>query len=233
MRLRKKSLAQRYRFADTVLLPAKSSVTQLTHGNDEYIKFDYSGVLSRLPRALMAAERDSGEFPDGKLVGTATHLVISKIDLSGPVTIETIEKTIKALLTDGEITPTVAGQIDAESILTFFETEQGRLIFDPANQVWREWPFTFALPASEWKNSSAVEDTIVTQGIIDLLIRTAQGLVVIDFKTDNVIAEQVQDRAELYRRQLELYSRAACAILKERPVGKWLYFLNPRVFVEV
>ncbi|MBN2592971.1 MAG: UvrD-helicase domain-containing protein, partial [Sedimentisphaerales bacterium] len=229
----KKSLAWRYRFADSALLPAKSSVTQLTHGNDEYMKFDYSGVLNRLPHALMATEADSDVFPDGRLVGTATHLVISKLDLSGPVTIETIEKTIEALLVNGEIAPTVAGQIDAESILTFFETVQGRLIFEPANKIWREWPFTFALPASEWENSSVAEDTIVVQGIIDLLICTAQGLVVIDFKTDKITEAQAEERAGLYRRQLELYSRAACAILKERPVCKWLYFLNPRVFVEV
>ena len=229
----KKSLAWRYRFADSALLPAKSSVTQLTHGNDEYMKYDYSGVFSRLPQALVAAEADSDEFPDGRLIGTATHLVISKLDFSGSITIEAIEKTIEKLLVNGEIALSVAEQVDAESILTFFQTEQGRLIFDPANQVWREWPFTYALPASEWENSSGAEDTIVVQGIIDLLIRTAQGLVVIDFKTDKVTEAEAEEHRGLYCRQLELYGRAACAILKERPVGKWLYFLNPRVFVEV
>ena len=117
--------------------------------------------------------------------------------------------------------------------MTFFETEQGRLILNPANAVWREWPFTFALPASRWESSSVVEDTIIVQGIIDLLVRTDQGLVVIDFKIDKITAEQAGERAELYRRQLELYSKAACAILKEKPVGRWLYFLTPRIFVEV
>jgi ATP-dependent helicase/nuclease subunit A len=153
--------------------------------------------------------------------------------LAGPVTRDSIEKTLEKLLADGVIVPAVAGQINAESILTFFETEQGRLIFEPANKFWREWPFTFALPASEWENSSVAEDTIVVQGIIDLLIRTAQGLVVIDFKTDKITAEQAEERAGLYRRQLELYSRAACAILKAESAGRWLYFLTPRVFVEV
>jgi ATP-dependent helicase/nuclease subunit A len=197
------------------------------------MKYDYSGVLNRLPRALTMTEAGSGEFSDGRLVGTATHLVISKLDLSGPVTVETIEKTIETLLADGEIAPTIAGQVNTESILTFFETEQGRLIFDPANKIWREWPFTFALPTSEWENSSVAKDTIVVQGIIDLLIRTTQGLVVIDFKTDKINEAQAEERAGLYQRQLELYSRAACAILKEKSVGRWLYFLNPRVFVEV
>jgi ATP-dependent helicase/nuclease subunit A len=229
----KKSLGWRYRFADAALLPAKSSVTQLTHGNDEYMKFDYSGALDRRPSALMTAGPDSAVPIDGRLVGTATHLVISELDLSGPITIEAIEKTIEKLLVNGEIAPAVVEQIDAESILTFFDAGQGRLTLDPANTVWREWPFTFAMPASEWKNSHVSEDTIVVQGIIDLLVRTAHGLVVIDFKTDKITAGQAEERAGLYRRQLELYNRAACAILKDKPAGRWLYFLNPRVFVEV
>jgi ATP-dependent helicase/nuclease subunit A len=216
-----------------VLLPAKSSVTQLTHGNDEYMTFDYSKALDRLPRALMTATPDSGEPLDGRLIGTATHLVISKLDLDGPVTIKAVDETIKKLLADGAIAGAVAEQIDAESILAFFETEQGSLIFNTGNKYWREWPFTFAMPASEWDNLSAAEDTIVVQGIIDLLIRTVQGLVIIDFKTDKITAGQAQEHAELYCRQLELYSKAACAILKDNPVGKWLYFLAPRIFVEV
>ena len=229
----KSSITWQYQFADSALLQAKSSVTQLTHGSDEYMKFDYSGALERQPRVLITTRPDSDGPHDGRLVGTATHLVISQLNLAGPVTRDSIEKTIEKLLADGAIVPTVAGQIDAESIMTFFETEQGGLIFDPENKFWREWPFTFALPASEWESSSVAEDTIVVQGIIDLLIRTAQGLVVIDFKTDKITTEQAEERVGLYRRQLELYSRAASAILKVKPADRWLYFLTPRVFVEV
>jgi len=229
----KKSLFWRYPFADATLLPAKNSVTQLTHSNDEYVKFDYSRALDRWPRALLTAEADSDKLPDGRLIGTATHLVISQLDLGGPVNRESVEKTIEKLLSDKAIIPSVAERIDAESILAFFENERSGIIFDPCNTVWREWPFTFALPAWELENSSVTEDMIVVQGIIDMLVRTAQGLVVIDFKTDKIPAEQAEQRAELYRRQLGLYSRAACAILNDRPAGRWLYFMTPRVFVEV
>jgi len=227
----KESLAWRYRFGDAPFLPAKNSVTQLTHGNDEYVKLDYSRALDRRPRALTLVEAESGKSLDARLIGTATHLVISQLDLAGPINRETIEKTIEKLSADGAILPIVAGQIDTESIMAFFETEQGRLTLDPANTIRREWPFTFAFPASG--DSSAAEDTIVVQGIIDLLVRTTQGLVVIDFKTDKITTGQAEERAELYRRQLELYSRAACAILKDKSVGRWLYFLTPRVSIEV
>jgi ATP-dependent exoDNAse (exonuclease V) beta subunit len=60
-----------------------------------------------------------------------------------------------------------------------------------------------------------------------MLIQTPKGLVVVDFKTDNITAKQVTERVELYREQLELYGRAASTILKTKLLGKWLYFLTP------
>jgi ATP-dependent exoDNAse (exonuclease V) beta subunit len=100
----------------------------------------------------------------------------------------------------------------------------------------REWPFTFSLPAADYPGlqieSQAVDESIVVQGIIDMLIRTADGLQVVDFKTDNVTASEVPGRAELYRPQLDLYARAAAAILDAPVMGKSLYFLRPQEIVQ-
>jgi ATP-dependent helicase/nuclease subunit A len=232
----KNSLAWRYRFGDVPLLPAKQSVTQLTHREDEYVKIDYSRVLERRPKAILSA--DSTELLDGRLIGTVTHLVISRLDLGRPVTEEVIEETKEKLLTDGAVTELVAEHINTDSIITFFEGELGRTALDTENKVWREWPFTFALPASELSTSSderrvTSDEIVIVQGIIDMLIQTSQGLVVIDFKTDDVTAKEIAERAELYRGQLELYGRAAEAILKTKIIGKWLYFLKPGCAVEV
>ncbi len=236
----KRSLAWAYPFTPSPLLPAKSSVTQLTHNNDEFIRRDYARSLERRPGALSRTEPQACEPLDARLIGTATHLVISELSLARGATGEAIAETVSRLLADGAISAPVAERVDAASILSFFQSEQGRLALDPSNAVWREWPFTFALPADQWRDSALAEngqdqtrDTIVVQGIIDMLIRTPRGLVVIDFKTDRVTGEQVTQRAEFYRRQLELYSEAACAILKAEAAGRWLYFLSPRVFVEV
>jgi ATP-dependent helicase/nuclease subunit A len=245
----KKSLGWRYRFGDAYILPAKTSVTQLTHRSDEYIKFDYTRALDRQPVALMAAEdprvaASSESRKSGRAwgwLGTATHLVISQLDLVGSVTEESIEKTKDKLLTDNAITTCVVDQIDIESIVTFFQSELGRMALDNENKVCREWPFTFALPASFVTSAKSVksvvkkreDETVIVQGIIDMLIRTPQGLVIIDFKTDKVTAGEVHERAKLYRRQLDLYSRAASAIFKSESIAKWLYFLTPDCAIEV
>jgi ATP-dependent helicase/nuclease subunit A len=237
----KKSLAWRYRFGDVPLLPAKQSVTQLTHREDEYVRFDYSRVLERRPKAVMSAE--SVELLDGRLIGTVTHLVISQLDLGRPVTEEVIEKTKEKLLTDGAITEVVAEHINTDSIIAFFEGELGRAAFDAKNTIYREWLFTFALPASELSDTKDEgrgtreegrgDELIVVQGIIDMVVQTPEGLLVIDFKTDDVTAKGAPERAGLYREQLEVYGRAAEAILKAKIIGKWLYFLKPGCAVEV
>jgi ATP-dependent exoDNAse (exonuclease V) beta subunit len=66
-----------------------------------------------------------------------------------------------------------------------------------------------------------------------MLIQTPQGLVVIDFKTDDISASKVPRRAELYRPQLNLYARAASAILKSESTSKWLYFLTPGCGIKI
>jgi ATP-dependent helicase/nuclease subunit A len=66
-----------------------------------------------------------------------------------------------------------------------------------------------------------------------MLIETADGLVVVDFKTDRVSGEQISERAGMYARQVELYATAAETILKKPVLNKWLYFLSAERAFEV
>jgi ATP-dependent helicase/nuclease subunit A len=232
----KKSLSWCYRFGEAPVLPAKLSVTQLTHRNDEYVKIDYCETLERKPKAVLSV--DSAELVDGRLIGAATHLVISQLDLAGSVTKDAIEKTKEKLLVDNAVSEAVAEHINTKSIIGFFENELGGAVLNVDNVVWCEWPFTLALPASELSNSgderqATSDEVVIVQGIIDMVVRTPEGLLIIDFKTDNISAGEVSERAELYRKQLELYGRAAGAILKTKVLSKWLYFLTPNCAIEV
>jgi len=230
----KKSLDWRYRFEGIATLPAKTSVSQLTHHDDEYVRIDYTKALNRKPKAAVSI--DSGESIDGRLIGTATHLIIGKLDLSGSITAETIKQVKQKLLSEGAIQKAVAEKINDESIVKFFESQLGQKVIKAGAAVWREWPFSFAVPADVVGDlpplptngmQSANDETIIVQGIIDLLVQTQEGLLVIDFKTDNISAGQTTQRAELYRQQLDFYGKAAEKILKRKVAEKWLYFLRP------
>jgi ATP-dependent helicase/nuclease subunit A len=242
----KKSLAWRYEFGDSVVLAAKQSATELTHRDDIYTRIDYSRALDRLPTAVPAAAAGPAEPVEGRLIGTATHLIISQLDLSKPVDKNAVETTIEKLLADGAIPEAVAVHIDTASIVAFFESELGRQVAKEYPNVRREWPFTFALPASFVSCDLSLEpritnhqspitddEVVIVQGIIDMLVKTTEGLIIIDFKTDRITANEVSQRAELYRKQLDLYGRAASAILKAKLLAKWLYFLTPATEFEI
>ena len=283
----KESLTWRYGFEDSVVLAAKQSVTELTHHDDIYTRLDYGRAIDRLPAAVMAAVTRLAEPVEGRLIGTATHLIIYQLDLSKTVNKKAVEKTIETLLADGVIADSVAAHINTDSIVEFFGSELGRKVLKEYPNVRREWPFTYAMPASGLPDSSdqrratsdqrpstsdhrpetsdhrpetidhrratsdqrpatiderpatiderraTSDETIVVQGIIDMLVQTPQGLLIIDFKTDKIEMAEVAQRSELYRKQLELYGRAAAAILKEKLLAKWLYFLTPSVAFEI
>jgi ATP-dependent helicase/nuclease subunit A len=258
----RESLNWRYPFGDAPQLPAKRSVTQFTHRNDEFTKLDYSLTLNRMPKAVLTIETI-----DGRNIGSVTHLVLSQIDLSAVgradgetsplggsdgVTAESITRLISRLVAEGQIAHSLARYIDIDSIIKFFKTGLGQMTLDKNNTVLREWPFTFAVPASQWqldnlgeiRNTTRSEaqsplrkcelrDKIIVQGIVDLLVETSKGLVIVDFKTDNVSADKIPDRAKLYRSQLDLYAQAAGAITGKEVCGKWLYFLKPGCIIEV
>ena len=136
--------------AAAVQLAAKSSVTKLTHQDDMFAQRDYSEALDRQPAALAAsAQKAMPEARLGRLTGTATHLVLSSLDLKRPVTQAVIEKTRDRLVQEGAIPASLGASIDIESILAFFASRLGALVQDQRHTVWQDWPFTFGLPADE------------------------------------------------------------------------------------
>ena len=247
----KTRLNWRYAFAEATRMPAKRSVTELTHANDEFAQLDYARALERRPLALATEPHAQPRL--AREIGTAAHLVLAEIDLGRPVTRSAIDKTKARLVGAGAMTPDVADGIDAEEILAFFESELGATVLDANNEVRREWPFTFAEPAAAisaraergesagaagpvapaQESHAASEELVVVQGIIDLLVETPAGLVVIDFKTDRVSGAELEPRVEIYRRQLQLYARAARGILQQDVAATWLYFLSARQAVQV
>ena len=75
---------------------------------------------------------------------------------------------------------------------------------------------------------------MLLQGVVDCCFETAEGLTVVDFKTDQVrTAEDVRRRAEHYRPQLAAYSRALERVLEKPVARRALYFLQRGETVEL
>ena len=77
----------------------------------------------------------------------------------------------------------------------------------PANLVWEE---------------SRPEEEVLIQGIIDVFWEEADGIVLLDYKTDHV--DNAQELVHRYKKQLELYADALSRFSGEKPVKEILIY---------
>jgi ATP-dependent helicase/nuclease subunit A len=180
------SLLWQYPFADVTTITAKQSVSDLTHPEDEFAPADFSDSLDRLPAVLSAP---APHKPDSRAIGTATHLVIKSLDLTHPVTADSVKSATRQLLADGSLTPELADGIDIDSITAFFHSPLGLEVLTHARRLLREWPFTTAIDAT-LLGAHSTGETVIVQGIVDMIAPTPKGLIVIDFKTDKINPSQ-------------------------------------------
>ena len=219
------TLTYSYPFEESCRLCAKFSVSALTHRDDEFSPTDLSGAFDAVPAAL---QTEKYERQDRLLAGSATHRVFELLPLNAPVTPDIVAQTLSILVNDKLIAPAVAEQIDIAGIAAFFGTEPGQAAMAAGKAVLREWPFTLGVDGVEL-NPAAKGETLIVQGIVDLIIPTATGLIVADFKTDRIQNDAaLQQRAEHYRQPLGWYAKAASAILKKPILSTWLYFAHCR-----
>ena len=111
----------------------------------------------------------------------------------------------------------MADCIRMEDILYFLGCESGRRMAAAAAQgkLYREQPFVLGVPAEEIYPEDQSGETILVQGIIDVYFEEPDGLVVLDYKTDQVRA--ADELKEKYHAQLDYYARAL-EQLTEKPV---------------
>jgi ATP-dependent exoDNAse (exonuclease V) beta subunit len=71
------------------------------------------------------------------------------------------------------------------------------------------------------------------EGVIDLIYRLDDRIWIVDYKTDDVAAEDVQTRVDRYRSQADSYSRAVASALGLPSLSFQFIFLRPGVAVDV
>ncbi|XJZ28135.1 helicase-exonuclease AddAB subunit AddA [Bacillota bacterium Lsc_1132] len=224
----------KYSFEDASTHRSKQSVSEIKRQRE--ISDEYSGM--DLIRPLKKAISSRPKFMQEKSLspaekGTALHLAMQHVDLTKPVTNETI-KELLAKLVDRELLTNEQRQIiDPKLIAQFFESALGKRMIR-AEKVQREVPFTLALKAMEiypaWKGK---DEPVFIQGVIDCIFEDDQGLVIVDYKSDGITdrfkggfdqAKPVlEDR---YRIQIQLYAKAIEQIWKRKVTDRYLFFFD-------
>jgi ATP-dependent helicase/nuclease subunit A len=149
-------------------------------------------------------------------------------DLTRLSSADAVRAQIDGLVGDGRLTSDEAGLLLPDDIAWFAGTEEGRRLAEHAETCRREVPFVYAFPAGEG------DERMALRGVIDLLLETDEGLVVLDYKTDQPRDEtDWQRRVAAYGVQLQLYAAAAREIFGREVVGAALIFLRRRRVVPV
>jgi ATP-dependent helicase/nuclease subunit A len=159
-------------------------------------------------------QRDGGEKQwragaTAKALGTAFHRIMHQVQLQGDPLIDAI---VEAAAVDQEIPQQAATLKDwVTRALASPLLERARR----ARRLWREVPFCIDHAGA------------VTEGYIDLLFEEPDGLVLVDYKTEDVQPLFVSSTADSHRPQLEIYREAIRQFAGRNPKEVALYFVRP------
>jgi len=218
------ALSYRYPYAEQTAFPAKLTATQLKgRAIDEEIS-ENTTLPPRL-RNLCKPKFLAGKTAlTGAERGTALHLVMQDLDFFCEPNEQSVRAQIEAMRAQRKLTEEQAKAADVHAIVRFLRSDLGARI-RKSKQVEREYRFSLLRPVRDFSSLDA-DDSVLLQGVVDCFFEEDGELVVVDFKTDHVSRAQLDERAEHYRPQLEVYSMALTRVVGKKVKEKVLYFFS-------
>lgn len=150
----------------------------------------------------------------GAEIGSATHELMQRIDLSQQPTLASLKDTLKQVQTS----PAVRDKINLSKILAFFDTALGQEILANTNHLYREQPFSML------KRDQKSQENFVVRGILDGYLLFQDRIVLFDYKTDRY--DQPSQLIDRYRGQLALYGEALSRAYSIENIEKYLILLG-------
>ena len=208
-------------------LPSKLTATGVGRG----YRADEAAEQTPPPRREVQLRAPLFEQSERKLtpaeIGTAHHLFMQFCDFDKASAPDGVENELKRLADKRILSAEQADAVDKRKIERFFASDLYRRLM-AENKVRREFKFSVLVPAKEYfpVAEDAPEENVLLQGVIDCLIETPEGFVVLDFKTDRIKKGGEDERAEKYRPQLAAYARAVQEIYGKPVRDCVLYFFH-------
>ena len=150
----------------------------------------------------------------GAEIGSATHELMQRIDLSQQPTLASLTETLKQVQTS----PAVRDKINLSKILAFFDTSLGQEILANTSNLYREQPFSML------KKDQKSQEDFVVRGILDGYLLYEDRIVLFDYKTDRY--DEPSQLIDRYRGQLALYGEALSRAYLIENIEKYLILLG-------
>jgi ATP-dependent helicase/nuclease subunit A len=223
-------LTWQYGFNSATVRAAKSSVTalrrqaadELDDEAEKIFSFQFSEKRPVQNRKLNAAD-----------TGTATHKFLQCFNFSRAESLKSLAAEAERLERAKVLSADERSVLDLKAIASFWDSDVGRNIFKQAANVKRELAFTAKFSPAELSeiigtrpSPNLENEFVVVQGVADLVVLLPQEIWLVDFKTDDVRADEVAGKINIYTPQLKLYASALAKIYSRPVTNCWLHFLS-------
>lgn len=233
-------LAAGYAHQPFTQLPAATSVGEWTkHGKSAPLGYE---LLDRDRSTTFESTLPTPRFlqVEGKPLATdtgqATHLALQYLDFSDACDDAGIDAQLRRMIDRRFVSLQQAKLVDRAALVWVAGSEVGQLLREHAKTLRRELAVTYSTSPAEFDpraDSADPLDRVMVRGRIDVLVPHADGLTLIDYKTDRVTEATLHERAEFYRPQMLAYATAIEAISRQKVAASLLVFLTPRQIVRV
>ena len=199
-------LTYKYPFESLTQIPAKITASGFN------IKMKKENFAKSKPEFLTDDKKDT------YYRGNAYHILMHYADL-GALSID-FKAEINKLCDENILSTEEKNLIDENQIKKFTESDLFESIMNSDN-FYREYQFAVNIEAKDLYEDVKSDDTLFVQGVFDAVIENADGIIILDYKTD--FAKTSQELIDKYKEQIEIYGLAAEKIWDKKVIKKYLY----------
>ncbi|MBP5624800.1 MAG: PD-(D/E)XK nuclease family protein, partial [Lachnospiraceae bacterium] len=166
--------------------------------------------------------------------GSAYHALLALIDYTKVPSEEEWKTQFEKALENGITTKEELSLVNKDKLFMFAKTDMALRMHKAAlkGKLFKEQPFVMGVSAKRLKENFPGDENVLIQGVIDVFFEEEDGIVVLDYKTDNVESES--ELIDRYRAQLDYYGEALTK-LKGKPITQKVLYsfgLNKNIVIE-
>ncbi len=198
--------------------PASISVTEIKKIQNNYEEELINTIFEQkvtLKKPLFIQNDEEREKINGAERGTIVHLVMEVLDLEKVSSVNDIKSQIKGLVSKDIITEKQASIVNPYKIYKFFDSDIGKRMLN-AELINREKSIYAQVNMKDIyiyekliKNDDKKlydKESVMLRGIVDAYFEEDNQIVLVDYKTDFVNEENINQIIEKYKKQLDLYA---------------------------
>lgn len=214
-----------YPYAGMEAVPAKVTVSELKRRQMEEEEsvsmYREEEIIPYVPAFIEKRE----DVLTGARRGTAYHRVFECLDFYRAEDLGEIKEQLAEMEREGKIDQDIHRTVRAWDILQFVKSPVGKRMgrAQQEGKLFREQPFVMGVAADRLNPDYDAGETVLVQGIIDAYFVEENKIILVDYKTDKVSAEDGSDLLGKYSMQLSYYAEALERLTGMKVSEKYIY----------